>query len=107
MATKSDGLVPAKRCENELYEETLRRDTRRRTSSEALELLRGEPELAEDLVEEGWSDLPATVDGNRHRPAIGVVPSLVAAGLATPDEAELTSHPLEVPRGGARHSRFR
>jgi hypothetical protein len=58
-------------------------------------------------VEEWRSDLSATMDGNRHGPAIGVVPALVASGLSTPHEADLTCHPLELPRGGARHSRFR
>jgi len=48
-----------------------------------LELLEGEAELAEDLVEEGRSDLSATMEGNRHGPAIGVVPPLVASGLST------------------------
>jgi hypothetical protein len=69
--------------------------------SEALELLQGEAELAEDLVEERRADLSASMDGNRDGPAIGVMPPLVASGLSTPDEAELTGHPLELPRGGA------
>jgi hypothetical protein len=40
-------------------------------------------------VEEGWSDLSATVEGNRHGPAIGMIPPIVTAGLSTADEAEL------------------
>jgi len=75
-----------------------------RPLTEALEFFQGEAELAEDLVEEWRSDLSATMDGNRHGPAIGVVPALVASGLSTPYEADLTGHPLELPRGGARHS---
>ena len=67
---------------------------RARPLTEALEFFQGEAELAEDLVEEGRSDLSATMDGNRHGPAIGVVPALVASGLSTPHEAELTGHPL-------------
>ena len=50
-------------------------------------------------MEEGRPDLSATMKGNCHRPAIGVVPSLMASGLTTPDEAELTGHPLKLPRG--------
>lgn len=42
------------------------------------------------------------MDGNRHAPAIGMVPSLVASGLSTPDESELTGHSLELPRDGGR-----
>ena len=80
---------------------------RARPLTEALEFFQGEAELAEDLVEEWRSDLSATMEGNRHGPAIGVVPALVASGLSTPHEADLTGHPLELPRGGARHSRFR
>ena len=52
----------------------------------------------------GRPDLSATMDGNRHGPAIGMVPPLVASGLSMTDEAELAGHPLELPRGGARHS---
>jgi hypothetical protein len=52
--------------------------------------------LAEDLVEEWRSDLSAAMEGNRQGPAIGVVPPLVASGLSTLDEAELTGHPLEL-----------
>src|SRR6266508_3426512 len=78
-----------------------------RTLTEALELLQREAELPEDLVEEGRPDLSSAMDGNRHGPAIGMVPPLLASGLSTLDEAELTGHPLELPRGGARHSRFR
>jgi hypothetical protein len=74
---------------------------RRRTLSEALELVRGEAELAEDLVEEGRPDLSAAMDWNRHGPAIKVVPPLVTSGLSMPDEAELTAHSLELPRGGS------
>jgi len=37
-------------------------------STEALELLRGKAELAEDLIEEGRPDLSAAMDGNRHPP---------------------------------------
>jgi hypothetical protein len=44
---------------------------RARPLTEALEFLQGEAELAEDLVEEWRSDLSATMDGNRHGPAIG------------------------------------
>jgi hypothetical protein len=62
--------------------------SRRRALAEALELLQGEAELAEDLVEEGRSDLSATMDRNRHGPAVRVVPPLVASGLSTPDEAD-------------------
>ena len=39
-------------------------------SAEALELLYGHTELAEDLVEEGRSDLSANMEGNRHGTAI-------------------------------------
>ena len=52
-------------------------------------------------MEEWRSDLLATMEGNRHGPAIGVVPTLVASGLSTPHEADLTCHPLKLPRGGA------
>src|SRR5207245_1002835 len=69
------------------------------TLSEALERL--------DLVEEGRADRSTPMEGDRHAPAIGTGPSLVASGLSTPDEAELTRHALELPRSGARHSRFR
>ena len=53
-----------------------------RTLAEVLELLQGDAELPEDLVEERRPDLSATMDGNRHGPAIGMVPSFVAACLA-------------------------
>jgi hypothetical protein len=59
---------------------------RARPLTEALEFFQGEAELAEDLVEERRSDLSATMDGNRHGPAIGMVPALVASGLSTPHE---------------------
>ena len=70
---------------------------RARPLTEALEFFQGEAELAEDLVEEWRSDLSATMDGNRHGPAIGVVPSLVASGLSTPDEAKADWPPAGTP----------
>ena len=47
-----------------------------RTLTEALEFLQGEAELAEDLVEEGRSDLSATINPLRHMPLVarGAIP---------------------------------
>jgi len=66
--------------------------------SKTFELLEGDVELTEDLVEEGWPDFPATVDRDGHAPTIGVDPPLMASSLPTPHEAQDTRDPPKLPR---------
>jgi hypothetical protein len=49
--------------------------------SQFSEFLQGDSQLSQDFVERRWADFASTMYGNRHSPAIRVIPSFMTAGL--------------------------
>ncbi len=61
-------------------------------------------ELPEDLVI-GWRpDRPTTMQGDRYRAPVRVLPPFVAPGLSPALETKLSSNALELPGSSARHA---
>ena len=66
-----------------------------------LKIVEGNTQLPQDFEKERWADLAAAMQGDGDRAAIGMVPALVATGLACALEAELADDRLEFAGGGA------
>ena len=71
-----------------------------------LELINRHAELSQDLVEQGWANFIAAVNGDSHRAAVRVTPAFMAAGLTRFFETQLSCHSPKIAGGSARHSRF-
>jgi hypothetical protein len=52
-----------------------------------LEIFLRNAKLSEDLEEQRRADLPTAVDGNRYGASVGMVPTLVTAGVPRPGKA--------------------
>ena len=71
----------------------LARDSTR--SSHAIELVRGQPEMSDNLEEQGCADLSTTVQRDRDGSAVRMHPPLVAPRLPSFHETQRRRDPLK------------
>jgi hypothetical protein len=84
--------------------ERFREPSQRVQLSQFSEFIQGDSQLSEDFVEQRWTDLASSMNGDRHSPPIRMIPSFMTTGLSRKNKSYKPGNALEVARRRARHS---